>query len=306
MNAQSSFLCPSRRRALVLGGGGSTGNAWLIGVLAGLSEAGVNPTVADLIVGTSAGSTAAAQIASASPRELLAAALVPVSAPQRRSPSLDAVAKGVANPVEDHLQRIRGIIASSTDLVDMRRRMGAAALHIAATSDDSWQEHWRRTVAMRLPALGWPEQSLAITAVEAENGTPVVFDRHSGVELADAVAASCSSGRPYRIRDEYYIDGGYRTNADNADLASGYGRVLILSPFGGQSLLPAGWGAHLDEQMRELRKSGSRVEAVFPDSGSAHLFGANALNPTLRPPAAQAGYERGLAAASTVNALWGD
>ena len=27
-------------RALVLGGGGSTGNAWLIGVIAGLSDAG--------------------------------------------------------------------------------------------------------------------------------------------------------------------------------------------------------------------------------------------------------------------------
>ena len=47
-------------RALVLGGGGSTGNAWLIGVIAGLSDAGVDLTDADLIIGTSAGSTAAA------------------------------------------------------------------------------------------------------------------------------------------------------------------------------------------------------------------------------------------------------
>ena len=54
-------------RALVLGGGGSTGNAWLIGVIAGLFEAGLDVTTADLIVGTSAGSTAAAQITSASP-----------------------------------------------------------------------------------------------------------------------------------------------------------------------------------------------------------------------------------------------
>src|SRR5215218_4203658 len=60
-------------RALVLGGGGSTGNAWLIGVIAGLFEAGVDVTEADLIVGTSAGSTAAAQITSGiQPTELLA------------------------------------------------------------------------------------------------------------------------------------------------------------------------------------------------------------------------------------------
>src|SRR3954447_24293926 len=62
-------------RALVLGGGGSTGNAWLIGVLAGLFDAGLDVTGADLIIGTSAGSTAAAQITSATPTELLAAIL---------------------------------------------------------------------------------------------------------------------------------------------------------------------------------------------------------------------------------------
>src|SRR3954453_13735038 len=34
-------------RALVLGGGGSTGNAWLIGVIAGLFDAGLDVTGAD-------------------------------------------------------------------------------------------------------------------------------------------------------------------------------------------------------------------------------------------------------------------
>ena len=42
-------------RALVLGGGGSTGNAWLIGIVAGLSDAGLDVTAADLTIGTSAG-----------------------------------------------------------------------------------------------------------------------------------------------------------------------------------------------------------------------------------------------------------
>src|SRR5918995_6231685 len=67
-------------RALVLGGGGSTGNAWLIGVIAGLFDAGLDVTEADLIIGTSAGSTAAAQITSATTTELLADILA--AAPQ--------------------------------------------------------------------------------------------------------------------------------------------------------------------------------------------------------------------------------
>jgi NTE family protein len=70
-------------RALVLGGGGGAGNAWLIGVTAGLFDAGLDVTEADLIIGTSAGSTAAAQITSATPPRLLAAILS--AAPRQRT-----------------------------------------------------------------------------------------------------------------------------------------------------------------------------------------------------------------------------
>ena len=59
-------------RALVLGGGGSAGNAWLIGVVAGLSECGLEVTEADLVIGTSAGATAAVQVTAASATGLLA------------------------------------------------------------------------------------------------------------------------------------------------------------------------------------------------------------------------------------------
>src|SRR5579872_2673049 len=91
-------------RALVLHGGGSADNAWEIGVIAGLLDAGVDVTEADLIIGTSAGSTAAAQITSASPAELLAAILT--AAPQDRT---DLVRSGGGRapmgPVADHMQR---------------------------------------------------------------------------------------------------------------------------------------------------------------------------------------------------------
>ena len=42
-----------RHVALVLGGGGAAGNAWEIGIIAGLAEAGIDLTeAADLVVGT--------------------------------------------------------------------------------------------------------------------------------------------------------------------------------------------------------------------------------------------------------------
>jgi NTE family protein len=130
-----------------------------------------------------------------------------------------------------------------------------------------------------------------------------VFDRHSGVDLADAVAASCASGLPYRIGDNRYIDGGYRRN-ENADLAAGYERVLVLSPFAGRTRHPLDWGMQLAVQVDELRAAGSRVETVFPDSSSEHLFGANAMDLSLRPAAARAGHDQGVAAAEQVAELW--
>src|SRR5947207_3149742 len=91
-------------RALVLGGGGSAGNAWLIGVIAGLFDAGLDVTEADLIIGTSAGSTAAAQITSATPSELFAAILA--AAPQPRiGPVGSDGGRAPIGPVADHMER---------------------------------------------------------------------------------------------------------------------------------------------------------------------------------------------------------
>lgn len=291
-------------RALVLGGGGSTGNAWLIGVLAGLLDAGLDVTTADLTVGTSAGSTAAAQLAGATPAELLAAILA-AGPLQQPGPAASHRARVPNRHLSDHLERLREVIASAENVADWRRKMGAAVLHNDEASDGAWQAQWRATVASRFPARRWPERAVLLTAVDARTGEPVTFDRHSGVDLVDAVAASCAGGGlPYRIGDNRYIDGGYRANADNADLAAGYERVLVLSPLSGRTLHPAEWGTQLAGQVDELRAGGSRVETIFPDANSEQLFGANAMDPALRPAAARAGYDQGSALAGQLAEFW--
>jgi NTE family protein len=288
--------------ALVLGGGGSAGNAWLIGVIAGLVDAGLDVTDVELVVGTSAGSTAAAQVTGASPAKLLADIL---AMPDPGTGTAGSVHRpGGTSSVRDHLERTSAIIAASHDAADMRRRLGAMALEADVESDGSAQRRWHDTVAARLPSQRWPQRRVLITAVDADSGEPVVFDRHSGVELVDAVAASCSSAFAYPIGDRRYIDGGYRTNADNADLAAGYGRVLVLSPFGGRSRTPVEWGLHLATQVDALRANGSNVETIFPDRDSEHLFGAQAMNPATRPPAARAGYAQGRAFAERHGGGW--
>jgi NTE family protein len=290
-------------RALVLGGGGSAGNAWLIGVIAGLLDAGLDVTEADLIIGTSAGATAAAQITSASPARLLADILSAAPGP-RTGPAGSGGGRVPMGPAADHMRRTAEIIAAAADAADMRRRLGAAALELDAASDGSGPARWRAIVAARLPSQRWPERAVLITAVDAHTGEPVVFDRHSGVDLADAVAASTSSGPPYSIGGRRYIDGGYRRSSENADLAAGYGRVLVLSPLGGRTRAPLEWGMQLAVQVDELRARGSRVETVLPDSDSRDAFGSNLMDPSTRPPAARAGHDQGRALAGPLTEFW--
>jgi len=149
---------------------------------------------------------------------------------------------------------------------------------------------------------------MLIPAVDAHTGEPVVFDRHSGVDLVDAVAASTSNGfgvPPYSIGGRRYINGGYRRN-ENADLAAGHARVLVLSPFGGRSLHPLDWGTHLAAQADELRAGGSRVETIFPDSGSQNVLGGGmeVMDLSRRRPSAQAGCTQGAALAAQLSEFW--
>jgi NTE family protein len=290
----ASQPAPASGTALILGGGGSAGNAWLIGVVAGLFDAGLDVTDADLVVGTSAGATAAVQVTSSSPPDLFAAVV-------------DAVPPQRAAPVANHLHGLTAIIASARDADDMRRRLGAATLEADATSDGSGTARWRSTVAARLANHDWPNRRILITAIDARTGAPVVFDRHSGVDLVDAVAASTSNGfgvGPYWIGDDRFLDGGYRRN-ENADLAAGYERVLVLSPLGGRTLHPLEWRMQLDAQVDELRAGGSRVETILPDDASLAAFGDTMMNLAARPASARAGFDQGRALAGRLGAFWG-
>ncbi len=304
---QVDATVPERGRALVLGGGAAAGNAWEIGVIAGLFDAGLDVTDADLIIGTSAGSTAAAQLSGATRPDELFAAILAAAPPPGSGPVGSGHGRGPHAPMVDLLAKTSAIIGAAEDAADMRRRMGAAALEMDTVSDSSGRTRRRAVVAARLPSQHWPQRPMLIVAVDAHTGEPVVFDRHSGVDLVDAVTASCAGpgAPPHGIGDHRYIDGGYRAG-ENADLAVGYGRVLVLSPFGGRSRAPLEWGIHLAAQVDQLRAGGSRVETIFPDSNASDIFayGANQMDLSTRPPAARAGYQQGSALAEQLTEFW--
>jgi len=270
-------------RALVLGAGGHAATAWELGVVTGMADAGVNVRDADLIVGTSAGARVGVQIRSHLTLEELFQRQV--------DPHLQA--KEPAPPI-DFTQWRAGFVRAkegSGDAVTALKRFGALALQVPVDSLDTR----RNMISAALPTKNWPEGRLSIVAVDVESGERRVFDDSSGVDLIDAVAASCAVPGIWpavALRGRKYMDGGVYS-IDNADLAVGCEHVLILTL---PARVPPLCIATLDAAVDTLRRNGARVDVVHPDEASQAAFasvGGNVLNPSVREAAARAGREQG-------------
>jgi NTE family protein len=274
-------------RALVLGGGGITGIAWELGMISGLREHGVDLTTADLIVGTSAGSVVGAQIATGvDPQERYEAQLTPPNGEV-------AAALGRGN-----LLRFGLAMVGSRDPQRARQRIGRVALR-ASTVPEAERI---AVIARRLPVHEWPERALRIAAVDATTGEFVALDRHAGVPLVEAVAASCAVPGvwpPVSTGGRRFIDGGVRSPA-NVDLAAGYDRVVVLAP------LVRGFGPITPPaaQAAQLRAAGAHVELVSPDAAALAAIGRNVLDPARRAAAARAGRAQADTVADTIGAVW--
>ncbi len=292
----------AHKLALVLGAGGAAGNAWLIGIIAGLAEAGLDMTeAADLVIGTSSGATAAAHVRSGMPpAELLASILsAPVQPVGQNRPPPPGL------PMATVFERMRAISAAATSAAELQRAMGAFGLESDAALGPAASEQRRAMVAARLPRHEWPQKPMIVAVINAHTGELAALDRDSGVDLVDAVTAGTALPGlvpTHDINGTRYINGGVRS-AENADLAAGYANVVVLSPFGGwsQTPLPADQfeglrkfpDADLASQAEALCKQGSRVEVVIPDADSRAAMGTNQMDLATRIPAARAGFAQG-------------
>ncbi|WP_405788079.1 patatin-like phospholipase family protein [Streptomyces sp. NBC_00029] len=274
--------------ALVLGGGGLTGIGWECGILYGLARAGVDLTTADLVVGTSAGSVVGAQLTSGllTAQELYERQLG------------DPVGEAVAKLGAGLIARYAVAMARSRSATAYRQRVGALAL----AADTGAEAERRKVLAARLVSHEWPERRLVVTAVDALSGELKAFERGGGGGLVDAVSASCAVPGvwpPVTVGGRRFIDGGIRS-ATNADLAAGYGRVVILAPMSlGSGLVPSP-----SAQAARLREAGARVLLITPSSAARKVFGRNVLDPARRDPAARAGLAQAEEHAREAAALW--
>src|SRR6478752_5021028 len=272
------------QRALVLAGGGVAGVAWELGILLGIRDGAPDlaPRIedAELIVGTSAGSTVAAQISTGTDlQELFDRQFTQTSSEIEIDFDIDAM-----------IAMFGAAEAESTSPEDMRRRIGALAL----AADTVPEDVRRLAIAGRLPVHQWSDRAVLIPAVDAETGELVVFTRESGVPLVDAVTASCAVPGvwpPATINGQRYIDGGTRSST-NADLAGPADKVLVIVP----ALVDVEpFASQFAQEVTALKPA--KIFTVSADDAALQAFGANPLSPATRKPSALAGRALGKAIA---------
>jgi NTE family protein len=254
---------------LVLGAGGTAGEAFHRGVVRGLQDLGLDARRAEVVVGTSAGSIVAASL--------------------RRHATTPPVAAPAAGPVR------RRLLPRRTTALEFVRRprqvLNAALLAPEFASGRISADFLQQGLAGRHAA--WPEAGLYVVAVRRRDGKRVVFGApgEPRPDVGAAVAASCAIPGYFsavEIDGDDFVDGGVHspTNADvlgdqHLDL------VVISSPMSVALRSPAVrldlglrllFHGYLLEEVWTLRRRGARVVAIEPDRAVLAAMGLNMMD----------------------------
>jgi NTE family protein len=298
---------------LVLGVGGTLGEAWLSGFLAGAGQqGGIDFRQSAHFVGTSAGSIVAARLASGRP-------------PRRPEEAAGLVQQAPPASVSSAARRLSGWPGFRltvrcrrwTPCCGPRGRPGRLR-GPPFSRCCRWAGYPLMTCA-RVAALGPRfDGRLRVVAVAAGTGHRVVFGAPGApqADVPDAVAASSavpglsarrgSGDRDSGDRD--YVDGGVWSpaNLDIAPVGPGT-RVLCLVPtaalLAGNRIavrvLARSWQAAITVEAAGARRRGARVTIIGPDAGSNAAMGADLMDASRREQVARAGFAQGMPAAAS-------
>lgn len=262
-------------RAVVLGGGGVTGIAWEVGVLAGLRAVGVDLD-ADVVLGTSAGSFVGVALASGADWEAYVSSQHD-DAPQEAT---------VTTPPDLYEAWAGAYRAGAGDPLAVGRWMGVVAESrppLVSVADR------RRAVQHRVGAGDFPAR-LRVAVQDAASGEVFAVGADDGYPLADVVSASGAVpgiSPVVELGGWRYIDGGMVSSA-NVALVGGCRRVLVVAPLhAGHGGLPS-----VADEVAALPGSVARW-LVVPDEGSRDAIGANIYDATRRGGCVDAGRAQG-------------
>jgi len=286
---------------LVLGVGGTLGEAWMRGVLTGLEAASdLDFRDCEYLLGTSAGSIVAATLVSG--RSL--------DAGDRAARAWSAAAGG------DGAVETRGL-GSAARAAFRFGTVAASPLAPLAFAGLEPAGRLARAVALsraprptrRLNALAGHLDSLGaefdgrlrIAAVDRGRGARVLFGAPGAPvpSVRDAVLASCAVPWLFaavEIDGREYVDGGVwsPTNLDAAPGGRG-AHVLCLAPTAAAGPFRTFTNAALVAEEMALRARGMRLRVIAPDADAAAAIGTNLMDRDRVEDVVDAGFAQGLA-----------
>jgi NTE family protein len=294
------------RVALILGAGGTVGEAFHAGTLAALAECGWDARSATMIAGTSTGAIVGATLrAGLSPQDLYTRVTGgTVSAAGRR-----LLARAGGWPVFPPPPRRRlgwpETLALWPALArrPWRIRPGillAGVLRAGAVSPAPIAEGFNRLVGQP-----WPPEPLRVCAVDLDTGRRIVFGSgaDTSIDVGTAVSASAavpSYFSPVHAGGRRLVDGGCHSpvNADViADVVSDLDAVIVSLPMGacGARLgadLPGRFLNHLfcTWELRPARTAGVRVTVFEPTASELQLMHYDAFDTRIAGPVAARAY----------------
>lgn len=284
--------------ALVLGGGGTLGEAWLRGVLNGI-EAGseLDFRACEYLVGTSAGAIVAAT---------LAAGRRPDAGEQAAREWARAMPDVITDAAEPRFAVVgKAARAAATPFANVALSVTAPAGRLARAAVLRRAPRPERTLAGlgdHVDALGARfDGRLRIAAVDKANGKRVMFGAPEAprATVAEAVLASCSVPwifPPVTIGEREYVDGGVWSLINLDAVPAGRGsRVLALIPTAGATVAPlrTATALALSREASALRARGAEVTTIVPDDASLHAIGPDLMDGRRAEAVATVGYAQG-------------
>lgn len=297
-------------RALVLSGGGPVGIAWEAAIAVGLARGGVDLSLADLVVGTSAGSVVGANIALGRDMEQALKAFSDAAVQSTTTDTPEAVL--LSSGAGEGLSALFAVIAEAANGDRTAEEAGAFIGKFALQAKTVPEEAFLAFFS-DFDGEAWPRR-YRCTAVDASTGAFVAWDGSFGEPLQRAIGSSCAVPGvfpPITVNGRRYVDGGMRSVA-NADLAVGHDAVLIVTLSGE---IPSEMASLIDPKMAEYLNAGSREVATLEASGSTvrvispteeftSYVGMNLMNMALAPRAGEIGVAQGEKLAEELRGFW--
>ncbi|WP_278315039.1 patatin-like phospholipase family protein [Lolliginicoccus levis] len=287
-------MSTSKRRALVLGCGGTLGGAWIIAALKALADhLEWDPRTADIIQGTSAGAELATMLGSGiSVDDLVAMQLGTTRDARLRAHLADAPGRFPPMP--------RAGLGSPGLLRRARGLAGLSGIAPRGSGDPAWLE--RLAISLN-PRASWPDHAgLRLVAMDYDTGKRVAFGAPGSPSAAIDQALQASWAipgwyPPVEIHGKRYIDGGAASTASVDLLASDpagtrVDEAIVIAPMaslsgdrapgllgrGEDRLLRRGMTRGLRAEITRLEEEGTRVVVLDATVDDLAAMGGNFMD----------------------------